>query len=163
MTAKPSPLERIEQAVRTNRRGLAVQGLRRLVQTEPANIDWARASRIAAQLQDFHTAARAAELNLKSNPESAGAYVHFAQQAHACGRSDEALAAVRAAYERAPENSTVIYAMGYTLARSGRTGEVIDYYRRAVLKDPSKSLAWSLIAKLRKIESEDDRDLAAMR
>lgn len=163
MNKPGKPLDRIEQAVRSNRRGLAVQALRRLIQTGDDTIDLARAARIAAGLQDFHTAARAAEINLRRNPDNIGACIRFAEYAHACGRSDEAQTAVREAYEKAPDNPTVIYAMGYTLARSGKTEEAISYYRQAVLKDPSKSLAWSLIAKLRKIESPADPDLAAMR
>lgn len=161
---KAATLDEIESSLRKGRYAHIVPALRRIVrQQTDLGSDWGRVAQMAGKLQDYQSALTAAERRLKAQPGNVAARLKLAEYAHSAGRFDEARAAVEAAHAAAPGNAGVIYAMGFTRARAGETDEAIEYYRRAVTLDASKSMAWSVIAKLRDFDSPDDPDIEAMR
>jgi arylsulfatase A-like enzyme/tetratricopeptide (TPR) repeat protein len=77
------------------------------------------------------------------------------------GRTDEALAVLRAAVVRFPERESFKVFLGVDLIESGRTAEARDYCRRLTAEEPDMAAAWVLLGDAEDLLGATDAALAS--
>jgi len=163
LTAAPVLAEQAALAMARRQPGLAARSLRTLLASSPERPDaWFNLG-IAEEQQGRHPAAIDAFehlLRLESSPRP-DVLARLAGLLAAVGRETDARRRIDLALEIDPEHPEARYVLGMLLLAGGDAGAARAQFRQCVARRPSFAEAWQQLLECRRIEADDDPELAA--
>jgi tetratricopeptide (TPR) repeat protein len=164
-SALPAIAELAQLAIASRRYADAAEYFGKLTELQPGNANhWFNLGMVEERLGRFDSALRALGTALEKSPQKpADIHARMGGLLAMTGREEEAEKAYWQAIELDPELADAHFGLGMMTVAEGRIDDAIGMFRRALERRPGFAPAWQQILEAKRIESDDDADLATVR